>query len=514
MKLLLSLTILALLVGFGCVLPSACGGAVCGSDWQTYQDRCTAEKAGVQVFKEGECGLACNDSDVENDVSLFGTVDYHGILYVDYCQQGSLVQYSCAGDTLLNETTICSSGECNAGVCLSEGCFDSDGGKVQNEKGEASMGSTTYEDFCASERQVQEYYCLSGMVSSKVITCSSGYVCDNGECVETNCVDTEPGQGEFTSGTVTKNGINYTDYCTSSGQIYEFYCDGNDLRSTTVYCPEDYVCSSGKCVSNLCTDTDNGADKYTVGNVTKAAIIYTDYCYDSDSVKEYYCSSDEVYYDTIECPSGYRCDEGKCKVTSMCDESDDGDDEYEKGTTTYEGSYTDYCYDSETVLEYFCDGDYSVDHDEIDCSSGYECEDGQCVPSDECDETDDGEDEYEKGTTTYNGESQSDSCYDGNTVLEYFCDGSHSMDDTTIDCLEDYVCVDGECVEVSCTDSDDGEDYGTAGTVTYSEGDDDETYSDDCLDDYILNEWYCDGYYPMNVTYNCSSGCSADACLD
>jgi hypothetical protein len=513
MRILPTLAILALLVIFGCTLPGTCGSTVCGSDWQTYSDRCQAEAAGVDVLKDGECGAACIDDDRENKPGLFGTVTYHGTAYADYCQGENLVQYLCLNDTLDSETLECPSGVCNAGVCLSDGCVDSDGGQDREEKGTVTLGSTNYTDLCISNNRVEEYYCSTGTVLSKILTCSAGYTCDDGACTEATCTDTESGSGEYTAGTVTKGGIDYTDYCINSNEINEFYCSGNTVASITLTCDSDYECAGGICVSTECYDDDGGSDKYTQGTVSYDDTDYTDYCTDADSVREYYCSAEEVHYATLDCPDGYACDDGECIVTDECEETDDGNDEYEFGTTTFGGyDYEDYCDDDETLIEFFCDGDYSIDYDEIECDSGYECDDGECIEVDECDDSDDGEDEYEQGTTTYNGDEETDYCYDGDTVTEYYCDGN-DIEDEQIDCSSGYECSSGECIIIEeCSETDDGNDSYEAGTTTYTYETTTYDYTDTCTSTTTLIEYYCDGSTIANTTITCSDGCSSGEC--
>jgi hypothetical protein len=70
--------------------------------------------------------------------------------------------------------------------------------------------------------------------------------------------------------------------------------------------------------------------------------------------------------------------------TPFCDDTDGGNNIFIKGSvTTNDGTYTDYCQDVNTVVEYSCAGSappYSVAEGVADCTaSGYLCEDGACT---------------------------------------------------------------------------------------------------------------------------------------
>ncbi|MFH1785498.1 MAG: hypothetical protein ABH842_03635 [Candidatus Micrarchaeota archaeon] len=516
MRSLLVLALIVFLFGFGCLIPGMCGGAVCGSDWQTYGDKCQAEAAGVTVLKDGQCGQKCTDSDGGDSPIVFGTAQYKGLSYNDYCQGSKIVEYSCRNNELQSQTSDCPSGTCENGACSTASCTDSDGGKDQYTKGTASEG-TNYTDSCVALNKVQEYYCSTNGVLSEIITCSSGFECSDGACLSLTCSDTETGHGEYVAGTVTKGSMDYTDYCIDTTQINEFYCNNGVVVSATLTCPSGYNCDSGTCVSVGCSDDDGGSNKYSKGTTTKGDTTYTDYCTSSSEVKEYYCSWGDIYSSTLSCSSGYSCSDGACISGDSCDDSDGGKDRYEEGTTTKgEDEYTDTCKDSDTVKEYFCDNDDLIDYTNLDCPSGYECDDGECVVTGgtptSCSDTDGQDYETVGSTSDSTGASGTDNCIDDTHVREYFCD-NNLLDSESYDCSADSaVCDGGRCVPISCTDTDGGETYFTFGTVTFSYDGVDTDYDDVCTGPLTLREYYCDEYDVMNSTQSCLFGCSGGEC--
>ncbi len=68
----------------------------------------------------------------------------------------------------------------------------------------------------------------------------------------------------------------------------------------------------------------------------------------------------------------------------------------------------------------------------------------------------------------------------------------------------------GECLNISCTDSDSGLDYFTKGTVTYNG----ETYEDYCSSDSTVVEYFCKDGIVERTGYRCPNGCYDGACME
>lgn len=129
-----------------------------------------------------------------------------------------------------------------------------------------------------------------------------------------------------------------------------------------------------------CNDSDNGQDKFVKGTTTRNGSSSIDYCQDSDTVHEYYCSNNEIASINLDCPTNYICNDGRCiEKPPTCADSDNGKDIWTKGTVTRNGStYIDYCTNNVTVHEYFCDNN-NLGEEDISCPSGTICQDGRCL---------------------------------------------------------------------------------------------------------------------------------------
>jgi hypothetical protein len=279
--------------------------------------------------------------------------------------------------------------------------------------------------------------------------------------------------------------------CGEDGKTYPDKCAAADAGVE--------VASRGACPAPLCDDSD-GKDIFNGGGVFADGKTYTDVCRDKFAVKEYFCDGRDAKYEEIPCPLGYACEGGKC-VESPCTDSDGGTKANEKGTATSGNvSQTDSCDDIDTVTEYYCDA-AEVKSKEIDCSSGKQCVDGACVEA-ACSDTDGGSDQYQKGTVTKGELTETDECYGTTKVTEYYCDDK-AIKSSLITCGSGYECENGACVELpACTDSDNGKDKFTKGTVSAGNND----YVDDCYSSTQVLEYYCDGDSVEDEKMPCGSG--------
>lgn len=185
-----------------------------------------------------------------------------------------------------------------------------------------------------------------------------------------------------------------------------------------------------------CTDSDSGPDITVLGTTTgpetkrdTAVTTEGDYCKDSETIVEYICenglvkeqeysddAADRDYRISCECEEGvctnmYKIQKTPTKITdvefkpreeigqrqsyqyTICVDTDDGRDYYEKGTISIreasEVSYTDYCCsegedcatytDTGRLKEYYCTEEQQITQIYPECPSGYSCSDGACV---------------------------------------------------------------------------------------------------------------------------------------
>jgi hypothetical protein len=146
-----------------------------------------------------------------------------------------------------------------------------------------------------------------------------------------------------------------------------------------------------------CSDTDmtnkypDGRNMYQKGRVTdkNGNVSNYDYCIDSNTLFEFYCTIDPEGYSVteyIDCLPGYECNDGTCKSvtcmdTDMTNTYPQGRNIYSVGrTTNMDGIISEYdtCSDINTVYEHYCLSDGNSATEYIDCPDGSFCENGIC----------------------------------------------------------------------------------------------------------------------------------------
>ena len=117
-----------------------------------------------------------------------------------------------------------------------------------------------------------------------------------------------------------------------------------------------------------------------------------------------------------------------------------------------------------------------------------------------------------------------DSCYSINKVREYTCTigpaGTKNPVTEVINCPIGYECDDGKCVLIgppdSCSDSDGGYNVEVFGEVSGYINGQAYSYTDICLDNDLVLEYYCSGTTPMGSNHSCAlngSVCSGGECV-
>jgi len=140
-----------------------------------------------------------------------------------------------------------------------------------------------------------------------------------------SCTDSDGGKNSDVAGEVTLEYSYYgkeksktlSDKC-SDDTIHEYYCKANKYARSTKIC--QFGCEAGACVAPECTDSDDGIDINTYGEVVASDMkgyLGTDYCGTDDGgntwwVAEYYCENGELQSKIFNCPNG--CVNGACVV--------------------------------------------------------------------------------------------------------------------------------------------------------------------------------------------------------
>ncbi len=158
----------------------------------------------------------------------------------------------------------------------------------------------------------------------------------------------------------------------------------------------------------------------------------------------------------------------------------DKNDDESYGEVIYDGSIMNYT-------------NHTDDTNNTEKNSSFACSDS------------DGEDYYTKGRLVYNNNEYEDKCIDNQTLLEQFCVNDAVKGEVEYNCD----CFDGACIE-KCKDSD-GINYSEKGEVIYEN----ETYTDYCVDEGLLVEYYCDKEVKEDEkACNCINGACAETCTD
>lgn len=206
------------------------------------------------------------------------------------------------------------------------------------------------------------------------------------------CVDTDTDDITI-QGTVTSEGKTYADTCSNIQTVKEYYCDGKIVKSLLKTCKGGTTCQKGACKEPLtyCKDTDNGLNLTVYGEVsisrgTGIGDIYKDQCWNTTYISEYYCNNNTAAVEIVACKDGASCRTSACGQILYCTDSDNGINSVIKGVLTvverrsssdesYTSSVIDECLDSETLNEYYCNGN-AISTKVIACKGG--CDIGRC----------------------------------------------------------------------------------------------------------------------------------------
>jgi hypothetical protein len=330
--------------------------------------------------------------------------------------------------------------------------------------------------------------------------CVNGIDCADLDCATDpacySCTDSD-GRDYTTPGTVSylSAGDSYSNDDSCSGNtLTEWYCLGVTPTSESHDCTDEgpgWTCPAlaGACIppGDSCADDDGGPNDYrnqgTVIEVSGGATTpHPDSCTGvGQELIEWGCSGTSAisipYNCAIEGP-GWTCSAGACiPPPDSCTDSDLGATDYTTQGTVIEVSggttnpYTDSC-SGDTLTEWGCSGDSAISspYDCINEGAGWTCSGGECIPpGDSCTDTD-GLDYTNQGTVSgIDGGAPftwTDSCPDGSSLREYWCDASNDWRFTENTCdnlliTTGATCSGGICIppvsgSYYCNDDGDG----------------------------------------------------------
>lgn len=203
----------------------------------------------------------------------------------------------------------------------------------------------------------------------------------------------------------------------------------------------------------------DGLDYYTKSNIiltlpSGQSHDYEDYCiYSMLYVSEMVCEGNKMSRILYNCPSG--CEDGACikdnempeeeneeVIPSVCADTDNGKNYYEKGTLTNGpgNTFTDFCKDTDDLMEYTCLG--LRGHQASLYSCPYGCEDGAClefVEREEEIEVPEEETESSVGCPAKLCKTLSKDCYGGDEIIIEEC--------------KVYIRKDNQCGEITISKS-------------------------------------------------------------
>ncbi|MDP2924861.1 MAG: hypothetical protein Q8N99_00655 [Nanoarchaeota archaeon] len=301
--------------------------------------------------------------------------------------EGYISQFDVNNDTYIKTSDIL-----RISSALSEGresisCTDSDGLNYYN-KGSVKDATGERFDYCKDGDEgvqyVTEYFCSgSGINSYEAYKCPNG--CNDGACnkVTNNtvqCTDSDGGINYYLNGTTHYGKFDYTDWCVISdsvvnqGQSNEYTLKRGDLI--------EYACN-GEDGQPRCTDTACKFIKYHCENGCSNGACLKEGC---KKVCKNIGTKSEGWYNS--------CTEELLEYalcgSSLCSDSDNGLNYYEKGTTKWKvedgstNSEDDYCTDKTVLSEGVCgktdENGKSYRRESHTCPNG--CNDGACIKGD------------------------------------------------------------------------------------------------------------------------------------
>jgi hypothetical protein len=303
-------------------------------------------------------------------------------------------------------------------------------------------------------------------------------------------------------------------------------------RIAQVYAVVDYS------FPDSCSDTDGGNVITTFGTVSgfynSSAYANNDTCVDSGNINEYYCSG--AY---------------KQNQLQSC-----GTDSYSSNYCINSSVYKDF-------TDYFCTSGAcgSTTTPQFVESCTYGCTGGMCnLPPDSCSDTDGGNVITTFGTVSgfYNSSAYAndDTCVDSGNINEYYCSGAYKQNqqqscgtdfNSSKYCVgslqylnfTDYYCSTGTCGVTktpqflqnctygctagvcnnplnTCSETDGGQRLNIAGNTSGYRNSNYYFYSDLCISNITLTEYYCIGNYSYSYNFSCAfnyTSCYSGACI-
>ncbi|OVE81142.1 hypothetical protein BVY03_04440 [bacterium K02(2017)] len=355
--------------------------------------------------------------------------------------------YTCHTNTKTNQDLCksCESGQAPDGYY----CWDINGQKDVSH--------------CASAYQAIHIVCSdNGNVSATELDCDDGFKCLGGFC--------RYDADEINNNSALPPGVTITysnePLDTSLPPVGDTdTAETTDTNSTTSPNPPEE--------NEGCTDPDGDSTTEQTSVIginpyTDELITLTDKCTTVQTVQEAICLTNEyIGAKIINCANDQHCENGHCidepPTQLPCEDPDESSTSTRTashGLNPYTGfaeRQTDYCENTETVIEAICSPEGNLSRVSIDCAADQHCNSGRCidgpVPVIPCTDPDGASISTKtiaRGSTQIGGmqTTRSDYCRDSNTVNEAICNADGFLKHISINCNDNEFCENGQCIEI------------------------------------------------------------------
>jgi len=202
-----------------------------------------------QICSDGACAnVSCFNNSQCDDINIHTE---------DKCTNPGTITSSCSYTTIL----CLNNGECGTNGFIGN-LFCQNGSVFQN-----------FLTFTCNNPGAGNSYCSNSTIDLLNKTCTYAQTCSNGQCVN-NCMPKT---------------------CSQLGKNCGFWSDGCGTNISCGTCAYGKTCNNGVCGAPICIDSDGGMNYNVSGTATYGSEIYTDSCFNSIALKEWYCDVPSSY---------------------------------------------------------------------------------------------------------------------------------------------------------------------------------------------------------------------------
>ncbi len=342
---------------------------------------------------------------------------------------------------------ICLDGTCKDNVCLSGNSAiqcDKTAGEFCRPSDEKCAKS------CATLTCPQGFFCQDGFCRKDPcdsITCAAGKKCFNGDCYPDLCSKKNPCK----HGRICNPNLNLcqTDpcqgvQCPDPKQICKFgQCSLPDACTIDADCPNDTICSNGKCQKTLCSKNKD----CTMGKLCIDGQCKDDPCSGIQCSQNTFCKLGKCVAScaSVVCQKDEICIEGQCKKDPCHGVQCQQDETCSNGKCVPNQCTPNSCKGNRVCLGGRCVQDPCTG---IQCPKGQTCQQGQCTGTQLCEKDDD----CPSAGLCIDGKCTTAGCYKEGCPKGKLCLKGQCVENpcSSKKCNDDETCrpVDGQCVKL------------------------------------------------------------------